>query len=247
MSIAVHCDGNISICSNPVDKCHLVRSEVVKVKKNNKNIKLIALIVLCILYLSCISIDNKIEKLEQSNAILKNTIKIQELQIRKFDDKIKEMQKVINTQSVNRGSTRRVMKLPSADTTFKSYMDYRMISSVSSKQYALQKKCWTDQQGFRRYGDDYCVALGSYYVDEIGDRFEVTLASGKIFTCIAADLKADSHTDTDNMYKPISNQKGNMLEFIIDSEIMNDDVLRSGTMCEAGFQGNVVTIVKIEE
>lgn len=47
------------------------------------------------------------------------------------------------------------------DSSFKAYMDYRCITDTSSVQYEMQQQAYTDGRGFRKIGDDYCVALGT--------------------------------------------------------------------------------------
>ena len=53
-------------------------------------------------------------------------------------------------------------KLPSNFGAFKSYTDYRCLSR-SSAQWKLQEQAYTDENGLRKIGDAYLVALGSYY------------------------------------------------------------------------------------
>lgn len=66
-----------------------------------------------------------------------------------------------------------------SNSGFKAYMDYRTITSPSSKQYALQQKATTDPEtGIRMYDGCYMVALGTYYAQQAGERFHITLTSG---------------------------------------------------------------------
>lgn len=138
--------------------------------------------------------------------------------------------------------------VPYGDTSFKSYMDYRCITNHESAQWALQKYCKTDGSGLRRYGDDYVVALGSYYADHIGDRFKITLESGEEFTAVVGDFKADVHTDASNRYTPMSNGRKNVLEFIVDTKCLDRKAKLMGDISYVdGFLGNVLSIEKVEK
>lgn len=133
--------------------------------------------------------------------------------------------------------------VPYGDTSFKSYMDYRAITNHDSAQWALQKHCSTDGDGLRRYGDDYVVALGSYYTDHIGDRFKITLSSGEEFTAVVGDFKADRHTDPSNRYTAVGEDGKNVVEFIVDTHGLSTKVKRMGDISYIdGFSGNVTSI-----
>jgi hypothetical protein len=144
--------------------------------------------------------------------------------------KIQEVEKTY--QYVNRGGIDRAV--PKIDTSAKTYMDYRCISA--GLQADLQAEARTDDQGFRRYGDDYMVAMGSYY-GEVGDRFEVTLSSGKVFTVIKGDAKSDRDTDALHMHR-----NGNVIEFIVDADRISDASKSSGNMSDSGFEGTIKSI-----
>lgn len=132
------------------------------------------------------------------------------------------------------------------DSSFKAYMDYRCITDTSSVQYEMQQQAYTDSRGFRRIGDDYCVALGTGFTDGCGERFAVYLDSGYSFTAIVADVKADVHTDSTHCYVPRGENSGNVVEFIIDSDCADGSMLSSGN---AGYyedlSGNVTAIEPI--
>ena len=74
-------------------------------------------------------------------------------------------------------------------------MDYRCITDTSSVQYEMQQQAYTDGRGFRKIGDDYCVALGTGFTSGCGERFIIYLDSGYSFSAVVADVKADMHTD----------------------------------------------------
>ena len=142
-------------------------------------------------------------------------------------------------------------ELPDEDTYFKTYMSYRAITNTASEQYKLQQRCWTDCDGLRRQTDDFVVAMGTYY-GSIGDRYKVTLTSGKEFTVIIGDIKADEHTDSKNMYTPIYNEHGkfvsaNVLEFIVNTNKLPYKVKLLGTVSAIDFfKGNILTLEKLD-
>lgn len=99
----------------------------------------------------------------------------------------------------------------------KSYMDYRMTTLRSSRQYQfLNYECTVDKKTGLIYDKDgfIAVALGSYY-GEIGDRFYVTLDTGIVLPLVKGEEKADEDTDWTGCYHMID---GSVIEFVI-----NDD------------------------
>lgn len=95
-----------------------------------------------------------------------------------------------------------ICQLPSIKTNVKYFTDYRRYDIWFTPHYRLQQAAWTDNQGLRRFNNDYIVALGSYYSTCIGDRFKVTLDSGRNFTVILGDGKWDEDCDKLCMYTP---------------------------------------------
>lgn len=141
-----------------------------------------------------------------------------------------------------------VYDIPEVNTDFKSYMDFRCITNTRSAQYRLQKKAITDENGLRKVDEYYCVALGTYYSSNIGDIFKVTLDSGETFKVIVGDIKADKDTDIYNMYHVRYDGSGDMIEFIVDTDILPRKVRRAGTISAIDkFSGSVTSIEKIEE
>lgn len=138
-----------------------------------------------------------------------------------------------------------IFTVPDVDSDFKSYMDYRCITNISSDQYKLQQKCYTDDNGLRVYDGYYAVALGTYYSSTIGDKFHITLDTGEEFDVIVGDVKADCDTDKTNRYVPVN---GNIIEFIVDTKKLPKDVRFMGTVSALDdFEGSVTSIEKIEE
>lgn len=98
---------------------------------------------------------------------------------------------------------------------FKSYMPYNFFST-SSKQYDLQQYAYTDKNGLRKIDDRYVIAVGTYYFDDmstsIGTYIDLVLENGEIIPCVVGDIKADIHTDSNNI---ITLQNNCVSEFIV--------------------------------
>ena len=143
------------------------------------------------------------------------------------------------------------MKVPNCDTSFKSYMSYKCITNKASEQYKLQLSAWTDDMGLRRVDDYYLVAMGTYYSNTVGDKFRITLEGDKTFNVMIGDIKADIHTDKNNMYSPVYDSNGkfrsaNVIEFIIDTKSVDRKVKLMGDVSAyEEFKGNIVKIERI--
>lgn len=139
------------------------------------------------------------------------------------------------------------LPIPDVETDFKTYMDYRAITDISSVQYAMQQEAYTDSQGIRRIDGDVCVALGTAYSDSCGDRFEIFLDSGNTFTAVVGDIKADEHTDKTNSYVELWDGSGDMIEFIVDTPKLDENIRIMGSVGEyEEYSGNVIAIVPID-
>jgi hypothetical protein len=137
------------------------------------------------------------------------------------------------------------LEVPEGDTSFKSYMDYRAITNIRSDQFKLQQDCVTDSHGLRRYGDDYVIAVGSYYSKNIGDRLTITLDNGDSFTAVVGDFKADDCTDIYHRYYAMSDGRKNIIEFIVDTDELDSKARIMGDISYIdGFSGNVIKIAK---
>ena len=139
-------------------------------------------------------------------------------------------------------------ELPEISTHVKFFTDYRCYSLWYTPHYRLQQSAWTDEQGLRRYNDDYIVALGSFYSTDIGDRFKIILDTGKTFTVILGDGKVDADCDSKNMYTPCidygGNAAANLIEFVIDESVLASEVYRYGSLDYLeDFKGNIVEMV----
>lgn len=133
-----------------------------------------------------------------------------------------------------------LMGLPEdADGSFKTYMDYKKITNKSSRQWHLQQLAYTDSEGFRKFNDSYLIAVGTYYADEIGKEFRVTLDSGIVFHAMVGDIKQDIHTDANNQYVTTN---GNIVEFIVDVDKLDELTKKLGNVSNSGLEGSIIKI-----
>jgi hypothetical protein len=142
--------------------------------------------------------------------------------------------------------------VPWINSDFKAYMAYDMVTDSTAPQWKYREMAHTDENGLRRIGEDYLVAMGTYYSESVGARFRITLDSGSVFTVTVGDIKNPAHTDTYNMYTPVKDKSGNVicanvLEFIVDTDKLPPLALRLGTVsCLDGLEGNVKQIERLE-
>ena len=124
---------------------------------------------------------------------------------------------------------------------FKSYMPYVTITSKSSPQYKLQQIAYTGTYGIRQYDNRYCVAIGTGFNADVGTYFDLILANGTVIPCIVADIKADRHTDSNNM---VTIANGCLTEFIVDSITLNRKAKRMGDIsyCNKDWNSRVEKI-----
>lgn len=125
---------------------------------------------------------------------------------------------------------------------FKSYMSYKSITDKSSRQYDLQSNyAYTGDYGIRMINNRYCIAIGTAFNAEIGDYVDLVLKNGETIQAIVADIKANEHTDHNNI-ATISN--GCVSEFIVDAEVLASNIAKQGDVSVAKEEWNseVVTI-----
>lgn len=144
--------------------------------------------------------------------------------------------------------------VPDINSSFKTYMSYTAVTDKQSPQYKyINTYGWTDEQGFMRSGADwdmginddyYLIALGSYYGTEIGTKYKITLDTGKVFYGVLADCKDNRHTNSTNQY--VSHNK-NIVEFIVNTKILNKDVKYHGSAnVYAPLNGSITSIERID-
>lgn len=128
------------------------------------------------------------------------------------------------------------MPICSTTSTFKSWMDYRKITSTSSRQWKLQQTATTDEYGFRLVDGYYTVAMAKMY-GPVGTKYILSFSGGQSMDVIIGDVKANtdcSHSD------------GSMLEMIIDSTRMPYNVKRSGNY-NSMISGTITEIRKVTQ
>lgn len=133
------------------------------------------------------------------------------------------------------------------NSNFKAYMSYRAVTCTSSPQYQLLNgdTAYTDTNtGIRMVGDRYCIAVGSYYSTQVGQKLDLELSTGVIIPCIVGDCKADYHTNSTNQF---CLHNGSVAEFIIDYDIFDYINDGSGTVnfCTGtcgSFDGSIVRV-----
>ena len=123
---------------------------------------------------------------------------------------------------------------------FKSYTDYKCLAR-NSEQWKIQERAYTDECGLRKIGDDYLVALGSYFGTELGSRYMITLSNGSVFTVVLCDWKDDAHTDSTHKYT-VSN--GCAVEFYVETSMLPEDVRVMGTIGQIPFFSGSVAHIK---
>lgn len=127
---------------------------------------------------------------------------------------------------------------------FKSYMDAKMITDRSSRQFSMKSQYHLDKTGVWMIGDRYCAAIGQYYSKHAGIKFDVILKNkkGKLHTlkCISGDEKARKDTIMDDRV----HSDGSMLEFIVNISSLSRKARRMGNISYAGkqFSGAVYKI-----
>lgn len=111
---------------------------------------------------------------------------------------------------------------------FKSYMGYNLFSK-SSKQYKLQQYANTDENGLRVVNDRYMIAVGTHYFSDsetiIGTYLDLILENGTVIECVVGDIKADIHTDEDNI---VTLHNGCVSEFICDTSTLHNKAKSMG-------------------
>ena len=126
-----------------------------------------------------------------------------------------------------------------AGSEFKPYMDYNTITDTRSPQYALQQIATTDDNGLRKLGDRYLVAMGVYYGDQIGTKIDITLDTGRVINCILAEVKKPKDTDPTHRV----GKHNDTVEFIVDTDLLHAKARYDGDISSIpGFNGCVSTV-----
>jgi hypothetical protein len=131
----------------------------------------------------------------------------------KYNDDIAYIYKAYVSDTVN---THREFTVPK-NRGFKSFEPYNNFNP-KYKQYKLQQHAYTDEYGLRKVNERYCIALGTYFFenvdnDIIGTYLDLILENGEVIHCILGDIKDDKHTDANNI---TTTKNGCLSEFIVD-------------------------------
>lgn len=199
------------------------------------------------------NLNKKIARLTNERTECERTINELGCEVTSLKQKLANVEPVIETVYIENPeksdwTVGEILPLPSIPSNVKFCTDYRFYNIPGTPHNRLQQVAWTDELGCRRYNEDYIVGLGSFYSVDIGDRFEVTLDTGKIITIILGDGKADWDTDENNMFTPCYNYDeeycANILEFIVDTQVMSKECYRYGSLdYHDELKGNVVQMV----
>lgn len=131
------------------------------------------------------------------------------------------------------------LALPRGSTgAFKAWEGYDSITNQRSRQYKLKQLYRLDENGCYRFNNDYAVAMGTFYVKNIGQRFEITFSTGKTIKVIAGDVKANKDTINGQYCKA----NGSIIEFIVDSSMLPKGM---GDVSNLGFKGSIKSIREI--
>lgn len=130
----------------------------------------------------------------------------------------------------------------------KTYMDYKMITDKTSKQwqYINASGRIKIENGYLMEGEYIGVALGSYF-GEIGTKYIFTLDTGKQIKVVKIEEKADAHTNNGCQQK----WDGSVIEFVIDSNAFekssNEYVYNGNFNNIEQFNGHIEKIEMVTE
>jgi len=213
---------------------------------NLKNICLL-LIIICLLIHSYILSKTNEELEKNHDDILKMNEELLKMNEELILDKENLMRLVKDLEKDNLKPPNRNMisrNVPK-NSSRKTYMDYRKITDTSSEQYKLQqnKDCYTTDTGLRKLNEYYCIAVGTHYSNNIGDKLIVHMENGESFKAIVADIKDDKHTDETNRQHI---KDGSVIEFIVDTKKLPELVRKMGDISYMNeiFEGEIKSIEK---
>ena len=211
--------------------------EISNIKYQEKNNRIAKFI--CILYLISILFFIHNQMIDAMNAKYSN---------KTYNNKTPAVQRMTNcTQVITQNVVKKVVKkeynVPNVPD-FKSWTNFRDSVSRNSKQWDILtgKNTYTDKYGFRRLNDDYMCAMGSYYVDKLGDRFEITTVDNNTFTVTICDIKSDNHTDRLNQYTLSNNC---IVEFYVDDNLTSSVKFNGSASSISCLSGRISSIKKI--
>jgi len=195
---------------------------------------ILILILMCIFCILQLNVSGKQEVIVKKIPILINVEEIVHV------PKIVYIPKIQNLTPTDTNS----LELPQASQgEFKTYMSYTTITNTMSKQWALQQLAKTDDNGFRKFNGKYIIAVGTYYAEEVGKELIIEFDTGNCIYAIVGDIKMDNHTDENNQYIPMN---GNIIEFIVDIDKMDDLLLKLGDVSSNELRGKIINIEEVK-
>lgn len=192
------------------------------------------------------------EALNESNNVLENKIKVNEEALNEYINKVNELNQIINSRTTWSIPTVS-LTVPINDSYFKTYMDYRKITSRSSAQWKIlhSDKVRYDDDGLIRSvdGDYIGVALGSKY-GVVGDKFILTLQTNNGSTHEVKLLKVEEKADKDTTNGYYASHR-DLVEFVIDVDKAKSSfptAIRMGDFNYSdAFNGKIVGIRQVVE
>ena len=160
----------------------------------------------------------------------------------------------LSTTLVNAASiTYTPLDVPNINSSFKTWMNYKLIAKGSPQRNFIDKWGWVDSEGFMRcngendfgiYQDYYLVAMGSYYGKDIGTKYRITTDTGNVFYVALSEFKADIHTNSTHQYCPGNKD---ILEFLVNPSYLNSDVRRMGSAnVYMPLNGSIISIERMD-
>jgi hypothetical protein len=128
---------------------------------------------------------------------------------------------------------------------FKSFMDYRTISSQTSDQSQLQRFSQTGEYGIRIYNYAYMIAVGSGWGFSVGDYVIILFDQASPIGCVVGDIKSDS--DTDKLTHTKDKVNGSIIEFIVQTEKIPKKVQISGSFNSVPIFNHKILAIYAEE
>lgn len=126
---------------------------------------------------------------------------------------------------------------------FKAYMDKDAITMKSSPQYKLKEQATIDENGIACVDGRMLVAVGNGHNAPVGTNIDVTLADGTVLKCKVGDIKQNRHTDSTNK---ICISNGSIIEFLVETSVMNTKAKQMGDMSYAGYHGGIIKVERID-
>ena len=135
-------------------------------------------------------------------------------------------------------------KVPDVPSDFKTYTEYTKLRKDYPQWTQVQAIAYTDENGLRKVDNYYCVAMGSYYTDTVGDLFRIITEDGNTFDVIITDFKADRDTNPSTHQYTVLNYC--IVEFYVDVDLLPSKARRTGTISSIeDFSGRVIGIQRL--